>query len=56
MGSTSEEVGDGSCMSLGTGTKVATASTGGVWYELSVGGDKGGVGEEASSRWSISSA
>ena len=52
MGATSEEVGDGNCTSLGTGTKVATASTGGVWYELSV----GGVGEEASSHWSISSA
>ena len=43
MGSTSEEVGDGNCTSSGTGTKVVTASTGGVWYELSVGGDDGGV-------------
>ena len=56
MGSSSEEVGDGNCTSSGTGTKVLTASTGGVWYELSVGGDDGRVGDEVSSLWPISSA
>ena len=51
MGSSSEEVGDGSCTSLGTGTKRVTDSVIGVWYDLSVGGDggdDGGEGDEAS--------
>ena len=52
MGSSSEEVGDGSCTSSGTGTKRVTDSVIGVWYDPSVGGDvggdEGGVGDEAS--------
>ena len=60
MGSSSEEVGDGSnCTSSGTGTKRVTDSVMGVWYDPSVGsngGDDGGEGDEASCLWSISSA
>ena len=56
MGTSSEEVGDGSCTSAGMGTKGPTDSVTGVWYNPSVGGDDGGVGEEASCLWSISSA
>ena len=48
MGTSSEEVGDGSCTSTGTGIKRVTDSKTGVWYDPSVGGDEGGVGEEAS--------
>ena len=48
MGTSSEEVGDGNCTSSGTGTKQVTNSVIGVWYDPSVGGDEGGVGEEAS--------
>ena len=56
MGTSSEEVGDGNCTSSGTGTRRVTDSVTGVWYEPLVGGDDGGVGEEASCLWSISSA
>ena len=56
MGSSSEEVGDGNWTSSGTGTKRVTDSVTGVWYDLSVVGDDGGEGEEASCLWSISSA
>ena len=56
MGTSSEEVGDGNCTSSGTGTKRVTDSVTGVWYDPSVGGDDGGVGEEASCLRSISSA
>ena len=56
MGTSSEEVGDGNCTSSGTGTKRVTDSVTGVWYDPSVGGDDGGVGDEASCLWSISSA
>ena len=52
MGTSSEEVGDGSCTSSGTGTKRVTNSVTGVWYDPSVGGE----GDEASCLWSISSA
>ena len=48
MGSSSEEVGDGSCTSSGTGIKRVTDSVTRVWYDLSVGGDDGGEGDEAS--------
>ena len=48
MGSSSEVVGDGSCTSLGTGTKLVTDSVTGVWYDPSVRGDDGGEGDEAS--------
>ena len=51
MGTSSEEVGDGSCTSSGTGTKRVTDSVTGVWYDPSVGGDggdDGGEGDEAS--------
>ena len=56
MTSSSEEVGEGNCTSSGTGIRVFTDSVMGVWYDLSVGGDDGGEGEEASCLWSISSA
>ena len=59
MGTSSEEVGDGSCTSSGTGTKRVTDSVTGVWYDPSVGGDDGedgNDGDEASCLWSISSA
>ena len=56
MGTSSEEVGDGSCTSLGTGTKRVADSVTGVWYDLSVGGDDGSEGDEVSCLWSISSA
>ena len=56
MTASSEEVGEGNCTSLGTGTSRVTSSTGGVWYEQSVGGDNGGEGKEVSCLWSISSA
>ena len=56
MASPSEEVGDGSWTSSGTGTKRVTDSVTGVWYNPSVGGDDGGLGEEVSCLWSISSA
>ena len=48
MAASSEDVGDGNCMSSGTGTRRVTDSIIGVWYEPSVGGDEGGVGDEAS--------
>ena len=48
MASSSEEVGDGNCTSSGMGTRRVTDSVIGVWYDPSVGGDEGGVGEEAS--------
>ena len=48
MGTSSEEVGDGSCTSLGMGIKRVTDSVTGVWYDLSVGGDEGGLIDEAS--------
>ena len=48
MGTSSEEVGDGSCMSSGTGIRRVTDSVTGVWYDLSVGGDDGGEGDKAS--------
>ena len=48
MGTSSEEVGEGSCTSSGTGTKRDTDSVTGVWYDPSVGGDEGGEGDEAS--------
>ena len=51
MGTSSEEVGNGNCTSLGTGTKRVTDSVTGVWYDPSVGGEEaeeGRVGEEAS--------
>ena len=48
MASSSEEVGDGNWTSSGTGTKRVADSVTGVWYEPSVGGDNGGVGDEAS--------
>ena len=51
MGTSSEEVGDGNCMSSGTGIRRVTDSVTGVWYDPSVGGDKGddgGEGDEAS--------
>ena len=59
MASSSEEVGEGNCISSGTGIRRVTDSVIGVWYDLSVGGDggdDGGEGEEASCLWSISSA
>ena len=59
MATSSEEVGDGSCTSSGTGTKRVTDSVTGVRYDPSVGGeggDDGGEGDEASCLWSISSA
>ena len=43
MASSSEELGDGNWTSSGTGTSSVTCSTGGVWYDWSVGGDDGGV-------------
>ena len=46
MASSSEEVGDGNCMSSGTGIKRVTDSVTGVWYDPSVGGDDGGVADE----------
>ena len=46
-GTSSEEVGDGSCTSSGTGTRRVDSVTG-VWYDPSVGGDDGGEGDEAS--------
>ena len=46
MVSSSEEVGDGSWTSAGTGIKQVTDSITGVWYDPSVGGDEGGVPEE----------
>ena len=48
MGTSSEEVRDSNCMSLGTGTKRVTDSVTGVWYDPSVGGDNGGEGDEVS--------
>ena len=48
MGTSSEEVGDSNCTSSGTGIKRVTDSVTGVWYDPSVGGEEGGVGEEAS--------
>ena len=54
--SSSEEVGDGNCMSSGTGIKRVTDSITGVRYDPSVGGDDGELGEEAFCLWSISSA
>ena len=66
MGTSSEEVRDGSCTSSGTGTKRVTDPVIGVWYDPSVGGDgaegdeaeddEGTEGDEASCLWSISSA
>ena len=59
MGTPSEEVGDGSCTSSGTGTRGVTDSVTGVWYDPSVGGDGGDDGgeiDEVSCLWSISSA
>ena len=56
IASSSEEVGEGSCTSSGTGTIRVTNSVTRVWYEPSVGGDDGGLGDEASCLWSISSA
>ena len=48
MGTSSEEVGDGNCTSSGTGIRQVTDSVTGVWYDPSVGGEDGGVGDEAS--------
>ena len=48
MGTSSEEVGDGSCTSAGAGIKRVTDSVTGVWYDPSVGGEDGGEGDEAS--------
>ena len=48
MGTSSEEVGDGSCTSSGTGTKRVTDSVTGVWYDPSVGDDDSREGDEAS--------
>ena len=48
MATSLEEVGDGSWTSSGTGTKRVTDSVIGVWYDPSVGGDDGRLGEEAS--------
>ena len=48
MGSSSEEVGDGSWTSSGTGIKRVVDSITGVWYDPLVGGDDGGEGDEAS--------
>ena len=48
MASSSEEVGEGNCTSSGTGINRVTDSVTGVWYKPSVGGDNGGVGDEAS--------
>ena len=48
MGSSLEEVGDGSCTSLGTGIKRVVDSVTGVWYDPLVGGDEGGEIDEAS--------
>ena len=48
MASSSEEVGEGSCTSAGTGIKRVVDSVTGVWYEPSVGGDNGGVGDKVS--------
>ena len=48
MGTSSEEVGDGNCTSSGTGTRQVTDSVTRVWYDPSVGGDDGRVGDEAS--------
>ena len=56
MATSEEEVGDGSCTSSGMGIKRVTDSVTGVWYDPSVGGDDGSVGDEASCLWSISSA
>ena len=56
MGTSLEEVGDGNCTSSGIGTRRVTDSVTGVWYDPLVGGDEGGVGDEASCLWSISSA
>ena len=56
IGTSSEEVGEGSWTSSGTRTKRVTDSVTGVWYDPSVGGEDGGVGDEASCLWSISSA
>ena len=56
MASSSEEVGEGSCTSSGTGISQLVDSVIGVWYDPSVGGDDRGEGEEASCLWSISSA
>ena len=56
MATSSEEVGDGSCTSSGAGTNRVIDSVIGVWYDLSVGGNDGGEGEEVSCLWSISSA
>ena len=55
MASSSEEVGGGNCTSSGTGIKRVTNSVIGVWYDPSVGGDNGGLIEEVSCLWSISS-
>ena len=48
MGTSSEEVEDGNCMSSGTGTRRVTDSVTGVWYDPSVDGNDGGEGDEAS--------
>ena len=48
MASSSEEVGDSSWTSSGTGIRRVADSVTGVWYDPSVGGDDGGVGDEAS--------
>ena len=56
MGTSSEEVGDGNCTSSGIDTGRVADSVTGVWYEPSVGGDDGGLGDEAFCLWSISSA
>ena len=48
MGTSSEEVGDGNSTSSGTGIRRVTDSVTGVRYDPSVGGDDGGVGDEAS--------
>ena len=48
MASSSEEVGDSSCTSSGTGIKRVTDSITGVWYDPSVGGDEGREIDEAS--------
>ena len=56
MGTSSEEVGEGSCTSSGMGTGQVADSVVGVWYDPSVGSDDGGERDEASCLWSISSA
>ena len=48
MGSSLEEVGDGSCTSSGTGTRRVADSVTGVWYDPLVGGEDKGDGDEAS--------